>query len=280
MKPLDGKAPALSPYCYPRGPSVQLSNLCASPQSLPFPTPLCDHLSPLPPLRSSSHPHWSPFRTSVSERPFLHGSPECMLVLFCATTVPTVTSTGCFAIPKVIRITGGNAGLHPRSCWFNRSGWALELGISIKFPGYANAASPGTTLWDSFLCLYLPPDCEFLEVRGHFLHISSPGSSQRPAVIQPINKYVLNACYARHCCRHERFNHSCIYTYTYFPALLVLHSNFSINVEIWPDTQKKIWHYHNHFNSAVEIPIFHFLIIALPSCLFSPSDTLSSMSNT
>lgn len=32
------------------------------------------------------------------------------------------------------------------------------------------------------------------------------------------------------------------------------------------------WHYYDHFNSAIEVPIFYFLIIAFPICMFLPTD--------
>lgn len=86
--------------CCPRGFLVQVSNLCVSSQSLPFPAARGDHPSPLlsqmfisPPLFSRplpAAPSGPPLLRGLHfYRPFFRDSPECLPVLLC------VPSTNC-----------------------------------------------------------------------------------------------------------------------------------------------------------------------------------------
>lgn len=114
--------------CCPRGFLVQVSNLCVSSQSLPFPAARGDHPSPLlsqmfisPPLFSCplpAAPSGPPLLRGLHfYRPFFRDSPECLPVLLCvpSTTVPSVTSTGQFSTLKVLRGTFRECWPQPRS---------------------------------------------------------------------------------------------------------------------------------------------------------------------
>ena len=43
------------------------------------------------------------------------------------------------------------AGLHPQDFWLAVLGWVRRLSILYKFPGDADTAGPGTTLWETLL---------------------------------------------------------------------------------------------------------------------------------
>ena len=43
------------------------------------------------------------------------------------------------------------AGLHPQNFWLAVLGWVRRLSILYKFPGDADTAGPGTTLWETHL---------------------------------------------------------------------------------------------------------------------------------
>lgn len=180
----------------------------AGPQSLPFPASQQDHLSLSLSLRSFSLPHclpaalWAPsgptVSTSTSTRPCLLASPNSACPLLCY-HCSLITPMGWLSILKVIRITW-------RACEENRlpdptPSVCLTQGLGEP-QECAFLTSPQVIpncwgrdhilriiLYYLITCLYLSLNCELLEVRGHFLHISSSGSGQCPAVSRLVNKY-------------------------------------------------------------------------------------------
>lgn len=88
------------------------SALCASPVTALSCFPVWPPISTAFPqkfLSSLLFPSGPTVSTSTSPRLSLQDAPECMPVLFCATTAPTVTSTGQLSTLKAIGITWGPA---------------------------------------------------------------------------------------------------------------------------------------------------------------------------
>lgn len=225
MKPLDCELLDLSQHCCPRALGAAQQPLCGPPGTfLSYSqSDIYLHYSlsgvHLTATACLAMPH-TLFGISISGSPFFHDSPVYACPLLCHHSVPAVTSTAWwFSTLRVIRITWRDA----RPCLLSL-GVVLRICFSNKSPSEANAASSGTQLrsilYHLITCLYLPPDRELLEIWKHFSHISFPRSSQCPAVMQSINKYLLSASYVPGTVIGTGFSGlKNLYIYTCIPAL-------------------------------------------------------------